>query len=281
MIYINFAELKLSEAWEKDAEEAQWMTRCTCPTTRNMMVDAHSNIWRDARIKNALKKLSNGKCWYCESKDLRADKEVEHFRPKNEVKERKGEHKGYWWLAFNYKNYKYSCTFCNQIRVNKETKESFGKGTFFPIFNEDGRAMTYGDDHSSEDVCLLDPTLRSDTMLLSFNDDGSATPRHTKDKRKRLYERARISINLYNLNHPDIKEARLAVAEVIEGLIDDGEKYFDKMALGEDTAMYAFERTSEMIAKLIHSKTQFAGFARAILKGHKDKEWVEDLIMAH
>jgi uncharacterized protein (TIGR02646 family) len=62
-----------------------------------------SSEWKAA--KNALKKDSAGKCAYCEAPtDVVAHGDVEHFRPKST----------YWWLAYCYDNYLFSCQICNQ-----------------------------------------------------------------------------------------------------------------------------------------------------------------------
>ena len=59
--------------------------------------------WKDA--KPALITESHGKCAYCESPtSVVAFGDVEHFRPKDI----------YWWLAFSFDNYTYSCQLCNQ-----------------------------------------------------------------------------------------------------------------------------------------------------------------------
>ena len=59
--------------------------------------------WKPA--KKQLKKETHGKCAYCEaSTAVVAHGDVEHFRPKSR----------YWWLAYCYDNYLYSCQICNQ-----------------------------------------------------------------------------------------------------------------------------------------------------------------------
>lgn len=71
-----------------------------------------SSAWKPA--KGALKKDTGGKCAYCEaSTDVVAHGDVEHFRPKSI----------YWWLAFAFDNYLFSCQICNQTF----------KGDKFPI----------------------------------------------------------------------------------------------------------------------------------------------------
>lgn len=64
-------------------------------------------IWRSA--KEHLKRESRGKCAYCESSTSAvAHGDVEHFRPKS----------SYWWLAYCYDNFLYSCQICNQKYKN-------------------------------------------------------------------------------------------------------------------------------------------------------------------
>jgi uncharacterized protein (TIGR02646 family) len=59
--------------------------------------------WKKA--KDQLRAEANGKCAYCESQaSAVTHADVEHFRPKDI----------YWWLAYCYDNYLYSCQICNQ-----------------------------------------------------------------------------------------------------------------------------------------------------------------------
>ncbi|MFT7723031.1 MAG: hypothetical protein QM788_09395 [Roseateles sp.] len=60
-------------------------------------------VW--GKAKPQLKKESFGKCAYCEADTaVVAHGDVEHFRPKS----------AYWWLAYCYDNYTFSCQVCNQ-----------------------------------------------------------------------------------------------------------------------------------------------------------------------
>lgn len=61
-------------------------------------------VW--GKAKTQLKKESFSKCAYCEADTaVVAHGDVEHFRPKSE----------YWWLAYCYDNYTFSCQICNQV----------------------------------------------------------------------------------------------------------------------------------------------------------------------
>ena len=63
-----------------------------------------SSLWKPA--KKQLKKETHNKCAYCEANTaVVAHGDVEHFRPKTI----------YWWLAYSYENYLFSCQICNQI----------------------------------------------------------------------------------------------------------------------------------------------------------------------
>jgi hypothetical protein len=71
-----------------------------------------SSQWKKA--KDQLRKESASKCAYCEADTaVVAHGDVEHFRPKDL----------YWWLAYCYDNYLFSCQICNQTH----------KGNKFPL----------------------------------------------------------------------------------------------------------------------------------------------------
>lgn len=61
-----------------------------------------SSRWKDA--KPALQRDTSGKCAFCETPTTAVYYgDVEHFRPKST----------YWWLAYCYENYLFSCRVCN------------------------------------------------------------------------------------------------------------------------------------------------------------------------
>lgn len=66
--------------------------------------DFNKRYWKPA--KEVLKDESKKKCAYCEAPtSVVAHGDVEHFRPISK----------YWWLAYCYDNYLFSCQICNQI----------------------------------------------------------------------------------------------------------------------------------------------------------------------
>lgn len=74
--------------------------------------DKSRHVW--GKAKASLKIESHNKCAYCEASTAAvAYGDVEHFRPKDH----------YWWLAYCYDNFTFSCQICNQVY----------KGAKFPI----------------------------------------------------------------------------------------------------------------------------------------------------
>ena len=130
---------------------------------RHKAINAKSDVWHAA--KDALRLASHGKCWYCESRQDRSDMPVDHFRPKNRVLEAPG-HPGYWWLAFDWRNYRYSCTYCNSKRRDIEGGTEGGKRDHFPVIPPPPHAWC--DTDPQDRAKLLDPTDDSDTKLLTF-----------------------------------------------------------------------------------------------------------------
>src|SRR3954453_16196371 len=82
--------------------------------------------WAHADVLTALRAIAGNKCWYSEVKLDGADPNVDHFRPKGRVREVNAdlentgvEGAGYWWLAFEFQNYRLAAMHANQRRTDK------------------------------------------------------------------------------------------------------------------------------------------------------------------
>jgi len=107
-----------------------------------------SRLWSDSKVKDFLYSSQHGKCCYCERKrDIKRESDIDHFRPKAEVKEAEKNHQGYWWLAYCWENLLIACKTCNQ-----EYKTSK-----FPLRDEKKRAYTENCDLSEEEPFLINP----------------------------------------------------------------------------------------------------------------------------
>ena len=107
--------MKLPEGWQEKVDALKKkIIQETDPKKRNDLIDSHDTYWKE--IKHLLDEISHGKCWYTEAFQCGTDVDMDHYRPKKEVFERKDTHLGYWWLAFDLSNYRYSCIVANRRR---------------------------------------------------------------------------------------------------------------------------------------------------------------------
>jgi hypothetical protein len=160
---------------------------------RNKIIDDNCAVWGE--LKDWLLRLSHQKCWFSEAKDGFSHWEVEHYRPKKSAKDVNGTYDGYWWLAFDWQNFR----ICGNAGNRK-------KGTFFPLRPGSARVGPHGDVRY-EDAQLLDPIDEDDPGLLSFNIEGRAVPAaHITDAWEK--ERVEYSVIRYNLDFPPLMDKR-------------------------------------------------------------------------
>src|ERR1700712_5979569 len=135
MRYIDINKLQLPDGWLEKAEKLKIrMTAANNEFDRNKILNDNP-IWQELLIP--LSELSKGKCWYSEAREIMSDRDVDHFRPKSQaMNENKGLRDGYWWLAYDWDNYRLSSTYSNQKRKDKyqKDKKTGGKGCYFPLF---------------------------------------------------------------------------------------------------------------------------------------------------
>jgi len=102
--------------------------------------------------KDQLKAESHEKCAYCEADvSVVAHGDLEHFRPKSV----------YWWLAYCYDNYLFSCQLCNQTYKSYE----------FPVHGRPMTEITVAPDATDAELEAIVGSLAPDPL------DGE--PRHT------------------------------------------------------------------------------------------------------
>jgi hypothetical protein len=197
---------------------------------RKLAINSRSRIWR--MLNKQLAKVSFEKCWYCQSKDIRSPKPVDHFRPKSAVKECP-EHPGYWWLAFSWENFRYSCTYCNSAHENE--RKGGGKQDHFPIIDPKKRQFKPGTLLEEKPV-LLDPCNLGDSKLITY-DTKRAIVIPNKQQCQLPHnqyglERAKFSIDIYDFNHEPLRRKRETMFDAINQIIIDINEYlidgFDK-----------------------------------------------------
>jgi hypothetical protein len=247
MIYIDASQLKckLPPDWEKRASAVLLMLEsATSNKERKRIIENNSRLWGE--LKGTLKSMSGGKCWFTESENDGSYSDVEHFRPKLKVTE-DSTHSGYWWLAFNYENYRFSCQILN----------TSGKRNYFPLAPGSFRAKKPGDELSKEIVMLLDPTNISDPPLLTFVEDGKAIPAAAEDTFD--CDRAKISIKYYVLNHDNFVEGRLKLLTQIDCFVD----LVDSL---QSISPETLNELKKIVCQFTANNRAYSAFSKCILK---------------
>lgn len=265
MRYIDIKQLKVPAAWLKQAKKlSQDLAKAKSDAERSKILEDNP-IWQDLFVP--LSKLSNGKCWYSEAKDIMSDRDIDHFRPKNEARNLDGKvREGYWWLAYDWENYRFASIYSNRRRQDKfdKAKEPGGKWAYFPLFNGSPVAKTKSR-LEDEDIILLDPADEDDACLITFDESGEAVP-NTSSARE--IERVKASIKLYHLDHTPLKDARMGVWNKCQRHINEIEKIKSQDDISiSDRARMKFLK--EEIKRMIHSDEELSATAIACVEHNK------------
>ncbi|MEI9850093.1 MAG: AAA family ATPase [Sphingomonas sp.] len=171
-------------------------------------------------VISALQTLFHDKCAYCETKrgtELRVD----HHRPiANAGGGRKRLPHHYAWLAYEWENLLFVCQQCSDNKRNQ-----------FPV--RGGRADLLAPlplIRARESPKLLDPGYDRPERHLEFSLDGMASARST---------RAAATIQLLQLNRPDLIDKRRSAFDMMERMSDSAslEEVVDTLAIPEDDAL--------------------------------------------
>lgn len=269
-IDISNLENLLPDGWKENAKNLKdSLEGKTAIERRKIFKD--NPIWQDLII--VFKGLSNNKCWYSEAQEVMSDMDIDHFRPKNEAKQIEEGitiiRDGYWWLAYDWRNYRLSSIYSNRLRKDKHTdeNESFGKGSYFPL-RKGCIPATCDDELDDEVFYLLNPTNPNDPDLLFFSEDGKAIPSVELESEPWNYARAEASIDIYHLNHTPLRDARLVVWNLCQRKIDHIKK------INQNTHRTAADNARIEIIKaelreMMSKSTEFSAVALACIEKNK------------
>lgn len=239
MIHVPFGDKAPNKEWlEKAKRLSEKLDAAATKQERDKIIDDNSRLWGE--LKEWLMSFSHGKCWFSEAKDTFSHMDVEHFRPKKSAKDLDGnEREGYWWLAFDWRNYR----ICGNVGNRK-------KGTFFPIAPQ-CKPATCNSRHLIEDeLCLLlDPIKEGDPELIAFDERGLAKP--TPGASSWPTFRAEKSIERYKLNdYEPLREARQRIWQKCRKKIEQARDALlakDTTAASEERRTIAFQEIREML----------------------------------
>lgn len=258
----------LTEEWRQAAANAlEKLVEAEGCEARKAILNKKSSakIWRDyfVLLNGGLKR----KCWYCEAEDIRADKPVDHFRPKNKVDD-DVVHEGYWWLAFDWKNYRCACTYCNSRRVSEETEG--GKACRFPIVDPAMRAYSPANDYKNEQPDILDPFDPDDWKLLWFDLDGKpeAKPEATEDEQRKVSN----TVEIFHLHESRIVRARNRVRLEVNrqiGVLKSAEAAGDLATIND---------AKGVLRRMVRDTEKLSKAAIVYLRQHRELDVVKDIL---
>jgi uncharacterized protein (TIGR02646 family) len=263
---ISTATLQPPADWATDAQDALTEVEklAIAPRRqRNAEIERHATkTWR--ALKELLAALSFDKCWYCEIRQDRSLKDVDHFRPKGKVLGLSS-HPGYWWLAFDVDNYRFSCNLCNRRTTDSHTGLKGGKHEQFPIFDESKRAKSKQEDYRLEEPMLLDPLVPSDPGLLTWQVNGDPAPRFTAAQNQRFHDRAAVSIRVYHLDHHKLRIRRRKIYNDLKLLVQEGDLIYAQAATGQPFLQASIDRVTQSIIEMINDAAELSASATQYL----------------
>jgi hypothetical protein len=244
---------------------------------RKALVAANRDKW--VAFRPHLQQIFGDKCWYTEARNPGTDDDIDHYRPKSRIADRRG-HGGYWWEALNWRNFRLSCHRANRLRRNPDTDETHGKGDRFPLLVEEDRWMAPGE-ACQERPTLLDPTDPADPPILTFDTDGrvALSPLHADDANaaKRV-EDSRIYLHL---DWPQFVTDRRDLYAAILLKVTDGDNADLGLSRGEASARDTLKSVSRDLIRFTKDNAPYSRAASAYILRFRDRDWVKKNVIPH
>jgi hypothetical protein len=282
MRYINTSGYN-PKCWKTESQKKlKSLVACPTITEKKAFLDVQENkSW--TILKKEFEKLSNYKCWFSEAYASVSDFEIEHFRPKKRVhlitskddyieKRTVTDTNGYWWLSYELENFRLAAHKPNQF-----------KGNYFPLEANSLIANVLDNSWRREVPMLLDPCIESDTRLLTY--DGIEPKEANPDNRTIEHIRARISIEIYGLKIPKLKNARSRVYEEAKNYYTMALINWNAMNINRgvnviayDLAKINFDTNCVNLVQMLKPNKQFTRMVLAFLVS-ANQPWVQQYII--
>jgi hypothetical protein len=265
MRFIDLDKNQPTEAWLLKAKAlSDQLDAATTKAERDKLIDDHGDIWGE--LKPWLLEVSQGKCWFSESRDSFSHWDVEHYRPKKAAKNANGtERDGYWWLAFDWRNFR----ICGNVGNRK-------KGAFFPLRAGTHEATSTDRNTDDEFPLLLDPTRLEDVVLLSFDENGDVKPLPDLDE----WNTARVeeSIKRYKLReHEPLMEARRDIWSRCSREINRCQNLMEELSKSPSaTKKEAVRQQMLKLKHMVEFSAEFSATASECLRSRRE-QWAQRL----
>ncbi|GIA13690.1 hypothetical protein VCSRO179_0074 [Vibrio cholerae] len=289
MIPINLNKISgdLSDEWLQDANNKTQNLVNKTPEERKSYINDNGGCW--SKVREFYWRHGGKKCWYSEEILSYNEAQLEHFRPKNKVANEN--HNGYWWLAFDWRNYRIASSIVNVRKTDIRNGYVQGKGTYFPLVSG-SRANDYRPTNrdplsiGDESALLLDPTVFRDTTLLQYKIvngyfDGKIHGNPENYLTDNDKDRAEKSIGFYQLNDGKFIDKRnerytffIDACEELEEL----ESIRAENGVLSEKQLKKWVRYSQRISNMIASDAEFSSLCRATLESFGNLGWNHQLL---
>lgn len=203
------------------------------------------------------------KCWYSECSLEGSFGDVDHFRPKNKSTDHHGNvilNDGYWWLAYDYLNYRLSCE-----KSNRNFGDG-GKNDMFPL-KQGTTPATQG--NKNDIPVLLDPCIDSDVALIDCNEAGEIVALSSD-----TYEIFRVDISKKIYNWDCFNAARKKIRSKCKTALELFEMAYESTP---DNMVASISQ----ICDLVDPQTPYSSFARRYIENKiQDKPYKDVIILA-
>lgn len=275
MIYINIEGKKPPDDWCYKAEElTKKLNGLDSTEERKKLIDKNKDLWRE--LKTWLLQLSHDKCWYSEAKEIFSFYDIDHFRPKSCAKQLDDtKREGYWWLAFDWRNYRISGNIGNRPHRGEDDRVR-GKRDYFPLKTGSSVAISPEYDLRDEIIYLLDPTDPDDPLLLTFDESGYPKPAASDETWG--CKRAKVTIELLHLDYRPLVDERKKIWTNCSLLIREAQNSMGGQsevisATEQEKVKNIFKKLREMVSE----KAELSSTARACLLS-SGKLWARNIV---
>lgn len=266
MIFININNHEPDQDWLNRADilTAQLIAVAT-PLERATIISNNQDLWSE--LKQHFSDILQRKCWYSESINDFAHCHLDHFRPKlRAIDEGGNDQGGYWWLAFNWRNYRYTGPAGN-VR----------KKDYFHV--NANKANAPSDSLENEDIRFLDPTEPDDPDKLKFCNEGIISPKSI-NLHSREYIQSEYTIRRMNLNMAGLIEGRKDKYRQTARLIRQIEQLLTAQSVTFDLARRQSIKAKQLeLFALANKFSEYSATVRYCLResGH---EWALNIAVA-
>jgi len=161
-----------------------------------------SNYYGHLTVRRHLERLYHGKCAYCETQVAGSVLRVDHYRPKDKIKE-DSTHTGYYWLGYEWSNLLPACEKCNRAKSNSFPIDVTGIRVIKPPLS---RLSWRANSHTLllEKPLLLNPEIDEPESHFIFLPNGEI---------KSLTEKGEKTRKICDLNRSDLVIARKTIVD--------------------------------------------------------------------